>query len=243
MAAIINSPDYLIIGSQTSNSFGLYVDTPPKRPMAAQNTQVINIPGREETLYETFDKYEDVVMNIKAFSFENDFEISPVYAWLRTAKTFSFNSDSEHCYRVKKLNGIQPNYSGHGKNVYTISFVVSPFLYFTNNHPVTKTSDQFVITNNGNHYCKPTIKVYGNGNISLTVVNSEASGFPSEPDMTIPNVNGYCIIDAERTLVYKDNEFVKFEGKIPFADVGDNGYWFRGGGYTKCEVIMNARDV
>ena len=242
MTAKINSPDCLIIGNETSNTYGLYVDTPPKRSMAAQNTQKIDIPGREESLYVTDDEYEDVVMNIKALTFSNDFDISPVYTWLRSARSFSFSSEPNNCYRVKKLNGITPSYSGHGKNIYTISFVVSPFVYRTDEAVISKTAREFIVTNNGNHYCRPTIKVYGTGDISLIIADESTEGMPTTPDITIFGVDGYCVIDAERTLVHKDGEFVRFSGKIPFAAVGDNGFIWSGG-YTKCELVMNERDV
>ena len=235
----LKSKDWLVInGSQNSNNYGLYVDTPPKKPMAAQNYRQINIPDREESLYIKEEKFEDMTLNIKGYTFSNEYDPSDLYAWLRTAKTISFNSDTAHCYRVKKVNGVIPNYSGHGKNVYTLSFVVSPFVYYTSNNAVTDTHKNFIVNNPGNYYSRPVYKIYGSGNINLAV---SSDAYPTSPDMTVMNVNEYCIIDAERTLVYKDGELLKWSGKIPLLDVGDNAVFLEGS-TTKCEIIVNARD-
>lgn len=218
----MESRDFLVVNNlHNSNEYGLYVDTPPMLAMAEQKTNVINIPGREESLYQTLDEYEDVTLNVKAYSFSNDYDISQVYMWLRTAKRISFNSNNKYWFKVKKVNAITPNYSGHGKNMYTLSFVISPFRYLTDDEAISSRNAAFTVENTGNVFCRPVYTIYAQGDISISTVDPEGNELEK---LEIFGVNGECMIDSERLVVYKDKELLRTSGKIPLLQVGVNRF-------------------
>lgn len=218
----MESRDFLVVNGQySSNDYGLYVDTPPMLAMAAQKTSVLNIPGREESLYQTLDAYEDVTLNVKAYSFSNDYDISQVYLWLRTAKRISFGSNPKYWFKVKKVNAITPNYSGHGKNMYTLSFVISPFRYLADDEAISSRNATFTVENTGNVFCRPVYTIYAQGDISISTVDPEGNELEK---LEIFSVNGECMIDSERLVVYKDKELLRTSGKIPLLQVGVNRF-------------------
>lgn len=232
----MNSKDFLTIrnnGNKNSNEFGLYVDTPPMFRMAQQKTTVINIPGREESLYITHDEFEDVPMPVKGFIFDNSYDISALYTWLRTAKEISFNSNPARYLKVKKLNGITPNYQGNGKSIITIDFVVSPFRYFTDDTDAVSPAKDFIIRNNGNYFSRPLYEISGNGNISIEI---------GDKKLTVFGISGNCTIDATRLLIHKDGITLKSEGVIPLLQVGENRIKLTGN-TTSVRIKKNQRDV
>lgn len=244
----MNSRDFLTInGARNSNDFGLYVDTPPMWRMAEQKTTVLDIPDREESLYITHDEYEDVVMPVTAYTFSNSFDISSVYEWLRKAKRISFNSNPTRFFKVKKLRGITPNYSGNGKNVFTIEFVVSPFRYFVDDPNPYHTDKEFTVSNDGNYYCRPVYEIHGSGVISIEN-DTEKLVILGDKDNSgnYKGVEGNCVIDSERLIIYKidgdTKKILKTEGIIPLLYSGNNHMQIEGN-MSSISINRNQRDV
>lgn len=234
------SPDYLIIDEdRTSNDIGIWVDTPPMPPMAEQVYRELTIPDREENLTVADESYKDIPLAVKAYIFDNAYDMTTVYSWLRGAKKLRFKDD-DYYYRVKKVLPPTLNYSGHGKTMITLNFVVSPFRYLKVDTTVISTSNTTTVQNLGNVYCRPQYKIFGSGTLFLKV-DDNANG------VTISNVDGYCIVDAERMLIYKDSTFLTSQGVIPFLDVGSSELTVvpqsSGDTFTKVEITRNQRVV
>ena len=230
------SPDYLIIDEdRTSNDIGIWVDTPPMPPMAEQVYREINIPDREENLTVADESYKDIQLAVKAYIFDNAYDMTTVYSWLRGAKKLRFKDD-DYYYRVKQVKPPTLNYQGYGKTMITLNFVVSPFRYIKVDTTVISTQTTFTVQNTGNVYCRPQYKIFGSGNITLQVDD------PSNA-ITVKDVDGYAIIDAERLLIYKNSDFLESEGVIPFLDTGTSTVTISGSGYTNIEITRNQRVV
>ena len=233
------SPDYLIIDEdRTSNDIGIWVDTPPMPPMAEQVYREINIPDREENLTVADEAYKDIDLAVKAYIFDNAYDMTTVYSWLRGAKKLRFKDD-DYYYRVKKVLPPTLNYSGHGKTMITLNFVVSPFRYLKVDTTVISTQNTFTIQNIGNVYCRPQYKIFGSGTITLKIDDNANS-------VTIYGVDEYCVVDAERMLIYKDSTFLSATGVIPFLDVGSSEVTVTPllqSTFTKIEIKRNQRGV
>lgn len=235
------SPDYLIIDEdRTSNDIGIWVDTPPMPPMAEQVYREINIPDREESLTVADETYKDIDLPVKAYIFDNAYDMTTVYSWLRGAKKLRFKDD-DYYYRVKQVKPPTLNYQGHGKTMITLNFVVSPFRYLKVDTTVISTQNTFTVQNLGNVYCRPQYKIFGSGTITLKVDDDNNK-------IKITGVDGYVIVDAERMLIYKDSStFLSGEGVIPFLDVGSSEVTVvpqsSGDTFTKVEITRNQRVV
>lgn len=235
------SPDYLIIDEdRTSNDIGIWVDTPPMPPMAEQVYREINIPDREESLTVIDETYNDIPLAVKAYIFDNTYDITSVYSWLRGAKKLRFK-DSDYYYRVKQVKPPTINYQGHGKTMITLNFVVSPFRYLKTDTVIESTTTTTTVQNNGTVYCQPQYKIYGSGTLTLKVDDDTNK-------IKITGVDGYVTVDAERMLIYKDSStFLSGEGVIPFLDVGSSSVIVTpqssGDTFTKVEITRNQRVV
>lgn len=228
------SKDKIWVNDVSSDTVNLYVDTTPFPNKAEEVTHDIIIPGRDEKIIVSDNYYEDIQIDISAYTFDNTFDMLKVYKWLENAKTLrTSESYLFYWYKVKKVLGIIPNYLGHGKHNIIISFVCSPFKYKDTNI-ITKTSKTFSILNTGGYYCRPIYKLTGSGDITLTVNNDENR-------IKVFGVQGSCTIDAERMLVYDNSgNLLKTQGKIPFAVVGSNDVVITGN-VSKSEITLNER--
>lgn len=209
--------DYIIVNGVSSDTVGLYVDTPPMPSYQAPVTEAIVIPGRSETITVDQSTREDREVPISGYLFDNTaFEPDDLYAYLSTAKTLVTSKSSKYFYKVNHLQSITPTYQGNGKQFLQIVFQCSPYRYAVDNKTYIYDKDEVWISNNGSYYCQPIYKLYGSGTVQLTVNGDE------ENKLIIPNVDGYVTVDAEKILCYKENVIVKSKGQIPFLQTGEN---------------------
>ena len=205
----ITGRDYIVINGVSSETVGLYIDTPPMPPMQPRNFQNVVIPNRPETLTMQDVTRSDIQIDINAYLFDDEQSADP-----------------------SEIYALIPAYQGHGKQLLTISFICSPYRYSTDNEASEITQLPSVVKNSGSIFCQPIYKLYGNGELTLTVNEDE------ENQLVIPDVDGYVIADAEKLLCYKDGTIVRCAGKIPFLNVGDNYIQTNA---TKIEIIKNER--
>ena len=230
----ITGRDYIIINGISSDTVGLYIDTPPMPPMQARNFQTISIPNRAETLTMQEITRPDVQIDINAYLFDDEQSADPavIYAYLDAAETLKTSKNDDFEYRVRRLLGVTPAYQGHGKQLLTISFICSPYRYSTDNEPIEYSYSPASITNSGTVFCEPIYKLYGTGELELIVNEDEAN------KLVIPDVDGYVIADAEKLICHKDGTFLRSSGKIPFFNVGENSIETNA---TRIELIKNER--
>lgn len=225
--------DFITIDGVSSETVNVWIDTPPMPPKAKKKTQTISIPGREDVVVSN-GEYEDVEVKITAYVFERDYDPKNLYDFIEDAKALKTSISDNYYYRVKKVNGVTPNYIGHGKYRLDLSFLCSPYRYNTSNAKQTKTVKSFTIANSGTVYAQPVYTVYGSGEIKLKV-NDDAN------TITVYNVNGQATIDCERLIAYgSDNKPLVTSGLFPFLSVGNNTVTITGS-VTKTEYYMNSR--
>lgn len=230
----ITGLDYIVINGISSDTVGLYIDTPPMPPMQVRNFQTITIPNRSEVLTMHEITRPDVQIDINAYLFDDEQSADPsaIYAYLDGAQTLKTSKNENFEYRVSRLLSIVPAYQGRGKQLLTISFMCSPYRYSTDNDAIEMTQFPGVVSNNGTTFCQPIFKLYGSGDLTL-IVNED-----TDNELTILDVDGYVIADAEKMICHKDGTFLRSSGKIPFFGVGDNSIQTNA---TKIEIIKNER--
>lgn len=230
----ITGRDYIVINGVSSETVGLYVDTPPMPPLQAKNFQTITIPNRPEVLTMHDVTREDIQIDINAYLFDDEQSADPsaLYSFLDNATTLSTSKNADFEYKVRRLLSVIPAYQGHGKQLLTISFICSPYRYSTDNEATEITQFPAIANNSGNVFSQPTFKLYGSGELTLTV-NED-----TDHTLVIPDVDGYVIADAEKMLCHKDGTIMRCSGKIPFFNVGDNSIETNA---TKLELIKNER--
>jgi len=214
MSEIITSSDYIVVNGVSSDTVGLYIDTPPVPPMAQQRYTDYQT-GSDMDGCTPDDAFENIRLTITAYQFFPDnFDNRAVYDFLKNPKTLQISRFDDYYFKVQKLSGIQPESKSNGKRIkYTITFDCKPFKYAVENplEEIQKGTSQ----NNGNRYSRPVWVISGSGECILWV-NGES--------LKITDVDGDVCVDCEKMIAYTESQIItqNTTGKFPFLASGDN---------------------
>ncbi|WP_291651358.1 phage tail protein [Clostridium sp.] len=180
----------IYFNNERSLYLNLYLENYPSIPITNEEYEEIQVEGRSGNLIINKGTYPDkkipFTFTILSPTIEIDFE--RVYEWLTDIEDdrliFGRN---DRCYKVKKVifGNIQKEFRTIGE--FDVTFLCEPFTQDLTKtvHEITKSG--FKINYNGNAPGDTLIKVYGSGNIQLTI---------DEETMQINNVNNYVEIDS-----------------------------------------------
>ena len=205
----------IYFNNNVSLNLNLYLESYPSIPIANEEYEEVAVEGRSGNLIINKGTYPDkkipFTFTILSPQIEIDFE--RVYEWLIEIEDdrliFGRN---DRCYKVKKVifGDIQKEFRTIGE--FDVTFLCEPFTQDLSKTVHEITSSGFKINYNGNAPGDTLIKVYGSGNIQLTI---------NEETMQINNVTDYVEIDSDLLQVRnqdgtsKDNDslgdFILFE--------------------------------
>ena len=211
------SPDYIKINGVSSETIGLYVDTPPVPPMSKQ--RVTRYKGGIDFDVSTRDDvWDDITLTFNAYVFfsSNDFDLSSVYAFFANAETLEISRFPGFYFKVRSVNGIAPKRQYQGDKIgVTVSIVCKPFKYLTSNDWTVPVEGKII--NPGTRFCRPVYRIQGAQTTTLTVNTST---------FTVTDAGGTDFyIDSERMLCYLENGtniMPKTAGNLPFMQPGIN---------------------
>lgn len=117
--------------------------------------------------------------------------------------------------------------------VFTISFSCHPYRFSTSGLETTEYASGDVVTNPYQFPSKPYMKVYGNGEGTLTIQSATDNS-----SWVFSDIDGYIEVDSEQMNFYKgadpQNDLVSGSG-FPMLYPGENALTFTGG-ITKVEI-------
>lgn len=215
----------LYFNNNTSLKMNLFLEKYPSIPIANEEYEELPVEGRSGNLYINKGTYPDkkIPFTFTILSSEIDINFDLVYEWLTeiTDKRMLFGKN-DRCYIVKKVifGDLQKEFSTIGE--FNVTFVCEPFRSDINSITYTINSSNFKFNYSGNAPSEPLIKIYGSGNIQLTI-NGET--------MQINNVSNYVEIDSKlmqvrnQDLTSKDNDTL---GDFPLFSKGENTISYTG---------------
>ncbi|MDU7365426.1 phage tail domain-containing protein [Clostridium sp.] len=181
----------IYFNSERSLYLNLFLENYPSIPIANEEYEEIQVEGRSGSLIINKGTYPDkkipFTFTILSPQLEIDFE--RVYEWLTEIEDnrliFGRN---DRCYKVKKVvfGDIQKEFRTIGQ--FDITFLCEPFTQDLERTVLELTSSGFKINYTGNAPGDTLIKIYGTGNIQLTI-NGET--------IQINNVADYVEIDSD----------------------------------------------
>lgn len=181
----------LYFNGDRSLELNLYLEKYPSIPISNEDYEEVPVEGRNGKLIINKGTYPDkkipFAFTILSPIIEIDFE--RVYEWLTEIEDnrliFGRN---DRCYKVKKVifGDIQKEFRTIGE--FNVTFLCEPFTQDLNSEVHEITNSGFTLYYAGNAPGDTLIKVYGNGNIQLTI-NGET--------MQINNVTDYVEIDSD----------------------------------------------
>lgn len=180
----------LYFNGNRSLNLNLFLENYPSIPITNEEYEEVPIEGRNGKLIINKGTYPDkkipFTFTILSPRIEIDFE--RVYEWLTEIEDdrLIFGRD-DRCYKVKKVifGDIQKEFRSIGE--FDVTFLCEPFVQDLDKTTHEITNSGFKINYDGNAPGDTLIKVYGSGNIQLTI-NSET--------MQINNVTDYVEIDS-----------------------------------------------
>lgn len=214
----------LYFNGNRSLNLNLFLENYPSIPIANEEYEEVLVEGRNGKLIINKGTYPDkkipFTFTILSPRIEIDFE--RVYEWLTEIEDNRLIfGRRDRCYKVKKVifGDIQKEFRSIGE--FDVTFLCEPFLQDLDKTTHEITTSGFKINYDGNAPGDTLIKVYGSGNIQLTI-NGET--------MQINNVTDYVEIDSDLLQVRnqdgtsKDNDalgdfvlFTKGENVISYT--------------------------
>jgi phage-related protein len=208
-----------------SLSMNLFLEEYPSIPISTEDYEEVEVDGRSGNLIINKGTYPDkkipFTFTILSPQIEVDFE--RVYEWLTEIEDNRLVFGREdRCYRVKKVifGNIQKEFKSIGE--FNVTFLCEPFTEDLT--PITNEiiSNNFKIYYSGNAPGDTLIKIYGSGNIKLTI-NGET--------MQIKNVSSYVEIDSYLMQVRNQDKTSKDRdalGDFTLLEKGENTISYTG---------------
>lgn len=184
--------------NNTSYNLNLFLENYPPLEVSNEEYEEVKIEGRCGSLYINKGTYSDKKIPFTfTFLSENiDINFEKIYTWLTeiTENRLVFGR-IDRCYKVKKIifGDFKKEFINIGE--FDVTFICEPFIEDLDSTKVNITTNNFKVNCNGNMGAETLFKIYGSGNIQLTVDGET---------MAINNVSNYVVIDSKLMQV-RDN--------------------------------------
>lgn len=219
---------------------GLKIIKRPNFSIAQKNINIYEVEGRNGSLIEDLGTYKDIEISV-SFNFVDKVNINEkirqIKNWLIgniKDKKLMLSDDSDVFYKVKymKIDNIERTLKYLGR--FNVVFVCDPFTYSkVGENTVIIINNNTTIYNYGTYYSEPELKIFGTGDITLSINNE---------NVTLKSIQDYIIINTEMQEAYREGQSLnnKIYGEFPTLQVGQNNInWL--GNITKIEIAPRWR--
>lgn len=184
--------------NNSSLNMNIFLENYPEIPIATEEYEEVKVEGRNGSLYINKKTYIDkpitFTFTLVSSAFEIDFE--EVYKWLTDIQDNRLVWGREdRCYLVKKVTfgNLKKEFRSFGE--FDVTFICEPFGCDLEETDIDITSNNFKLLYQGTQEATPILRVYGTGDITLTI-NKEA--------FEVKNISNYVDIDS-KLLEVRDN--------------------------------------
>jgi len=177
--------------NNTSINLNLFLEEYPSIPISNEEYEEVSVEGRNGNLFINKNTYpnKEIPFTFTILSEEIDIDFDEVYEWLAEIEDNRMIFGREdRCYKVKKIlfGNLKKEFRSIGE--FDITFICEPF-----SQNLDLTTHEIIVNNfsfyyGGNAPSEPLIKVFGSGNIQLTI---------NEETMIISDVTDYVEVDSE----------------------------------------------
>lgn len=214
----------------------------PNIPYPKRRYEIFELQGIDGQEVEDLGTFDDVKIDVE-FNFIDraniNIKATKILNWLNNINDYklSFSDDSERYRKVKMIECTDIERQLRVKGSFTVSFICDPFKYYIESSLITIKANNYSIYSNELVYnAKPSVKVYGSGDITLTINNK---------DIILKGISDHIILNSILMEAYNDNvENLnnKMNGEFPILQAGLNTIsWI--GNITKIEITPNWRTL
>ncbi|MDO5559423.1 MAG: hypothetical protein Q4F95_07475 [Oscillospiraceae bacterium] len=213
-----------------SDTLGIMITKTPVPPCQQQGYETIYIPDGP-VLYNDKKIRENVSIIVEA-AITDMSKFRQIYSHFQGHGNLILSGESDKYYKAI-CRPLTPENIAASLKLIVLEFECESYAYAVSNDPVEITVNDYNLEVGGSYFCKPVYEVYGSGNISLIVNNTESL-------LTLYNVDEHVTVDTALLMCHKDGVNVKSSGFLPFLNVGTNRIQFTGN-VTKIEITKNER--
>lgn len=225
----------LIFNNICSEEIGIIVVEGPPEILAQEEYEEIEVEGRNGNLIVNKGTYKDIEKEFLLTTIDLDLDIGiiieKIKKWLFEIKDNKLLYAIDNKYNiVKKViieEDIKTSFEEYGD--FKIKFLCEPFYYKLNEKPITLTT-QGNVYNDGDFESEPCIKIYGTGDIQLTIGSTT---------LQINNVVDSVTLDSKLLLCLDadgNNKSIDMIGNFPLLAQRNNTIsWI--GTVTKIEIL------
>ena len=215
----IDSKDYLIINKL------------PSIFKAERNIEKIEVEGRDGFLTIDDETYKGAIKPVEC-TIKDLKDIDFICSWLDGGGEVIFSNEPEKIYKAVIINQIEFKKVFVNFHSFLIQFEVQPHKYSIGNEIITLESVG-TIFNSGGAISKPIIKVFGTGDVDLSINGNIVN---------LINIVDYVTINSDLMDCYKDTLLKNNEmsGEFPILEIGNNNISWTGT-VSKLEITPNFR--
>ncbi|MBC2578751.1 distal tail protein Dit [Clostridium sp. DJ247] len=221
---------YFIFNGENSSDNNIIVNKLPDIERPKARVEKLTVSGRNGYLTQSDGTYEGVIKTVECTL--NNGNIEHICSWLNGTGEAIFSNEPDKKYKAVIINAIPFNEILSKLHKFVVVFDCQPFKYKVDEPLITVISSNTTVINEGTFQSELVIKIYGSGDLSITI-NSET--------VSIKNVNEYVTVDSVLKDCYKDDVLKNFDmtGDFPVFNCGDNVISFSGS-VMKIEIQVNA---
>lgn len=228
--------DFFLFNNDTCKSFNITVLEGPPTEINTEEYEEIEVEGRSGNLIINKGTYPDIIkeflVSILVDESQEIYDLQDsIEDWLYNITNNRLIYDRlDRCYIVKRVitEDIATNFEGLGD--FKIKFLCEPFKYLVNEYKIDIINNNFNINYTGTVNGECNIKIYGSGNIQLTI---------NDDTVQINNVNEYVELDSKLLLCLNKDKTSKSRdmiGHFPILTRGSNEVsWI--GDVSKVEIL------
>lgn len=219
--------NYFIFKDESTLDYPIVVNTLPSMDSPSERVTKKEVPGRNGDLYVTDGSYESMVKSCKC-TLKDNTQIDLIKTWLRGNGNVIFSNQSDRFYRTIIINKIPFEQILRCYSEFVVQFECDPLGYLLEGEDIITITSPLTLYNPGNHYSEPYMKIYGSGNIQLSINNTE---------LILNNIDEYVEVDSDILKCFKGtlNKGNDKIGKYPKLMPGANDIsWI--GNISKIEI-------
>lgn len=188
---------FVIFNNTTDKNLGINAIKRPDIPVAERNITQITIEGRDGSLTKDDGTYKNIEIIVE-YNFMDRLDFNSksriIKSWITNIKdnTLQFSDDLDFFYKVKYCRVDVINRVKKIKGTFKVTFICEPYSFLKDGlneilNPSFIYNDSFIIA-------KPTIKVIGEGYVTLTINNKSVE----------INVGQELLIDTDLEICFKE---------------------------------------
>lgn len=213
---------YFIFNNKCSLDEGIIIEKMPPLPKPKKKVNKISVPGRNGDVYQDEDAYESMIIQIQCALIDEEKDVKELHKWLDGEGKLVLSTNPNCFYYANIINKIDFTNIVNQIHEFPLEIELQPICYGLEEKSFTITENTNIVISESSQPIFPYIKVYGNGNITLTINNSS---------IILKDVEDYIELDCEEEEAFKNsinkNFFVECD-EFPKFDLGENSIEFIG---------------